>query len=209
MAVARSGGPAGRGTAVSAAPAAFARAVLGQLANILTTARLVSTGPLVLLVLHDRFDLAFWLFLAAALTDVADGYVAKRWASPSRVGAALDPIADKLLVGCLLLALGGDDLVPGWLVALAIGRDVVLVAGAVALRSRLREFRIEPLVIGKLSTFLQLVFLGFVLGNAAGIADVAWVIELLLAAVAVVTLASAAAYVAAGLRLAARASSPA
>lgn len=209
MAVARSGGPAGRGTAVSAAPATLARAVLGQLANILTTARLVSAAPLAVLVLHDRFELAFWLFLAAALTDVADGYVAKRWASPSQVGAALDPIADKLLIGCLLLALSGDDLVPGWLLALAIGRDVMLVAGAVALRSRLREFRIEPLVIGKLSTFLQLVFLGFVLGQEAGIADVAWVIELLIAAVAVVTLASAAAYVAAGLRLAARASSPA
>lgn len=209
MAVARSGGPAGRGTAVSAAPATLAGAVLGQLANILTTARLVSAAPLALLVLHERFELAFWLFLGAALTDVADGYVAKRWASPSQVGAALDPIADKLLIGCLLLALSGDDRVPGWLVALAIGRDVMLVAGAVALRSRLREFRIEPLVIGKLSTFLQLVFLGFVLGHAAGIADVARVIELLLAAVAVVTLASAAAYVAAGLRLAARASSPA
>lgn len=209
MAVARSGGPAGRGTAVNAAPATLAGAVLGQLANILTTARLVSAAPLALLVLDGRFALAFWLFLAAALTDVADGYVAKRWASPSPIGAALDPIADKLLIGCLLLALSGDDRVPGWLVLLAIGRDVILVTGAVVLRSRLREFRIEPLVIGKLSTFLQLVFLGFVLGHEAGIADVAWVIELLVAAVAVVTLASAAAYVAAGLRLAARASSPA
>lgn len=209
MAVARSGRPAGRGAAVSEAVAIVARAVLGQLANLLTASRLVSAGPLALLVAHGRFELAFWLFLAAALTDVADGYVAKRWASPSQIGAALDPVADKLLIGCLLLALAGADLVPGWLVALAIGRDVMLVAGVLVLRSRLREFRIEPLVIGKLSTFLQLVLLGFVLGHAAGVADVGWAIELLVPAVALVTLASAAAYVAAGLRLAAGASSPA
>ncbi|MCL6609719.1 MAG: CDP-alcohol phosphatidyltransferase family protein [Geminicoccaceae bacterium] len=207
MAIARSGRPAGRGTTVSTALATAGRALLGQLANILTAGRLVSAGPLALLVLHDRFELAFWLFLAAALTDVADGYVAKRWARPSSVGAALDPVADKLLVGCLLLALARAELVPAWLVALAIGRDVMLVAGAVALRSRLRQFRIEPLVIGKLSTFLQLVFLGFVLGGAAGVAEVDWAIEPLILAVAVVTLASAAAYLAAGLRLAARASS--
>jgi cardiolipin synthase len=207
MAVARSGRPAGRGTAVSDGLAIAGRAVLGQLANLLTAGRLVSAAPLVLLVLHERFELAFWLFLAAALTDVADGYVAKRWARPSQIGAALDPVADKLLVGCLFLVLARAELVPAWLVALAIGRDVILVVGAVILRSRLARFRIEPLVIGKISTFLQLVLLGFVLGGAAGIAEVDRVVELLVLAAAVVTLASAAAYLAAGLRLAARASS--
>jgi cardiolipin synthase len=192
---------------VSDALAIAGRAVLGQLANLLTASRLVCAAPLAVLVLHDRFELAFWLFLAAALTDVADGYVAKRWARPSQIGAALDPVADKLLVGSLFLVLARDELVPAWLVALAIGRDVMLVVGAVILRSRLARFRIEPLVIGKISTFLQLVLLGFVLGGAAGIAEVDRVVELLVVAVAVVTLASAAAYVAAGLRLAASASS--
>ncbi|MEJ5233148.1 MAG: CDP-alcohol phosphatidyltransferase family protein [Geminicoccaceae bacterium] len=192
---------------MSDALAIAGRAVLGQLANLLTASRLVCAAPLAVLVLHDRFELAFWLFLAAALTDVADGYVAKRWARPSQIGAALDPVADKLLVGSLFLVLARDELVPAWLVALAIGRDVMLVVGAVILRSRLARFRIEPLVIGKISTFLQLVLLGFVLGGAAGIAEVDRVVELLVVAVAVVTLASAAAYVAAGLRLAASASS--
>jgi len=207
MAVARSGRSAGRGTAVSGGLAIAGRALLGQLANLLTAGRLVSAGPLALLVLHERFELAFWLFLAAALTDVADGYVAKRWARPSQIGAALDPVADKLLVGCLFFVLARADLVPAWLVALAIGRDVMLVVGAVILRSRLARFRIEPLVIGKISTFLQLVLLGFVLGGAAGIAEVDPVVELLVLAAAGVTLTSAAAYVAAGLRLAASASS--
>lgn len=209
MAVARSGRPAGRRAPVSAALGSAGRLVLDHLANLLTTSRLVSAGPLALLVLHDRFALAFWLFLAAALTDLADGFVAKRWAGPSPIGAALDPVADKLLVGCLLLALVQTGLVPAWLVALVVLRDSMLVAGAVLLRRRLRSMRIEPLVIGKLSTFLQLVLLGCVLGQQAGIAEVGAAIELLTAAVAVVTLASAVAYVAAGLRLLARASSPA
>lgn len=209
MAVASSGRPAGHLAQVSRALGTAGRALLANLANILTASRLVSAGPLALLVLHERDALAFWIFLAAALTDVADGYVAKRWASPSQVGAALDPAADKLLLGCLFLALAARDLLPAWLVVLAIGRDVMLVAGAVALRSRLREFRIEPLVVGKISTFLQLVLVGHVLGHAAGIAEVGWVIEALVAAVAVVTVVSASAYLAAGLRLLARASEPA
>ncbi len=209
MAVASSGRPAGHLAQVSRALGTAGRTLLANLANLLTAGRLVSAGPLALLVLHERDTLAFWIFLAAALTDVADGYVAKRWASPSQIGAALDPAADKLLLGCLFLAMAERELLPTWLVVLAIGRDVMLVAGVVALRSRLREFRIEPLVVGKISTFLQLVLVGHVLGHAAGIADVGWAIDALVAAVAVVTVASASAYVAAGLRLVARASKPA
>ncbi len=209
MAVARSGRSAGRRATVSDRLVTVGRAALGQLANLLTASRLVLALPLAALVVGEHYPLAFWLFLAAALTDVADGYVAKRWAAPSRFGAALDPVADKLLVGSLLLALVDHELVPSWLVVLAIGRDVMLVVGAIVLRSRLREFRIEPLVIGKASTFLQLVFLGFVLGHEAEVADVAAAIPPLVAAVAVLTSASAAAYVGAGLRLVARASTTA
>lgn len=209
MAVASSGRSTDRGTQVSGALGTAGRVLLANLANLLTASRLASAGPLAILVLHDRFELAFWIFLAAALTDVADGYVAKRWASPSQVGAALDPIADKLLLGGLFLTLADRELLPVWFVGLTVGRDLALVAGAVALRSRLREFRIEPLVIGKISTFLQLVLVGFVLGHEAGIADVLWVIDPLVAAVALATVASALAYLAAGLRLVARGCEPA
>ncbi|MCS6780619.1 MAG: CDP-alcohol phosphatidyltransferase family protein [Geminicoccaceae bacterium] len=209
MAVATSGRPVGYLAPVRRAALCMLRLVLPHLANALTASRMVAAVPVSLLVLDERDGLAFWIFLAAALTDLADGYVAKRWASPSRVGAALDPVADKLFVGCLLLALAERELVPVWLVALAIGRDVMLVVGAVLLRSRLADFRIEPLVIGKVSTFVQLLLLGFVLGHEAGIADVAALVEVLIAAAATLTIASALAYLAAGIRLGLVASRPA
>lgn len=208
MAVATSGRPVGYLAPVRRAALCMVRLVLPHLANALTASRIVAAVPLAILVLEGRDELAFWIFLAAALTDLADGYVAKRWASPSRVGAALDPVADKLFVGCLLLALAERDLLPVWLVALAIGRDVMLVVGVVLLRSRLADFRIEPLVIGKVSTFLQLLLLGFVLGHQAGIADVAAVVDMLIVAAAVFTIASALAYLAAGIRLGLVASRP-
>ncbi|MCX7629990.1 MAG: CDP-alcohol phosphatidyltransferase family protein [Geminicoccaceae bacterium] len=175
--------------------------MLAHLANVLTTCRLLAAVPVAFLVVEEVDHLAFWLFLAAALTDLADGYVAKRWAGPSSVGAALDPVADKLFAGALFLAVASRELVPLWLVVLVIGRDVVLVAGALLLRNRLSDFRVEPLVIGKISTFLQLTFLGFLLGEAAEIAVVGAVVALLLPLTAAVTLISAIAYLVVGLRL--------
>lgn len=164
MAVATSGRAAGYWTRVSRALRAGGQLMLAHLANVLTTCRLLAAAPIALLIANEVDRLAFWLFLVAALTDLADGYIAKRWAGPSPVGAALDPVADKLFTGALFLAVASRELVPLWLVVLVIGRDVVLVVGVLFLRNRLAELRIEPLVIGKLSTFLQLLYLGFLLG---------------------------------------------
>jgi cardiolipin synthase len=172
-----------------------------HLANLLTLARLASTVPLAVLVLGGYPKAAFYLFLAAALSDGVDGYVAKRFSGCSALGAVLDPAADKILVASLFGALALVGAVPAWLVALIVARDLLIVGGAVLLRWRVGGFRVEPLIIGKLCTFAQLLLAGFVLGQRGGIAEVGWLIQPLLLTVAAVTLVSALAYLWTGLRL--------
>ena len=74
-----------------------------------------------LLVANDFF--AVTVFLAAALTDLLDGYLARRWKQVTTVGTLLDPVADKLLISAALISLVEIRLLPGWMVILIIGRE--------------------------------------------------------------------------------------
>ena len=123
------------------------------LANALTVLRLVLAPVfLVLYVEGDRLR-ALAAFAAAAATDVLDGLVARALRQATALGAALDPIADKFLAACALIALAATGRLPLWLPALVVTRDVVQVAGAALLRSTGRVVRIAPTRIGKYATF--------------------------------------------------------
>ena len=108
---------------------------------------------------------AAMLFFFAAMTDLADGYVAKRFNAITPLGAVLDPIADKLLMDSLFLTLAFDAHLPAWIALLVIGRDLLMVAGTLALRLLAGRFRVQPLLVGKLSTFFQIVLGGAVLAR--------------------------------------------
>jgi cardiolipin synthase (CMP-forming) len=126
------------------------------LANLLTCARIVLTPFIVLALVGDRCIQAFWLSLLAGFTDAADGYVARWRGDTSRLGAYLDPIADKLLLTALYVCFGVAGLTPWWLVYLVVGRDAMilsLVAGGYFWKG-IRDF--PPSIWGKLSTLLQI-----------------------------------------------------
>lgn len=200
MAVASSGGGGGALGAVLRFGWCTLRLGFRHLADLLTAARLAATVPVALLVLGGRDDVAFWLFLAAGASDIADGFVAKWVNRPTTFGAVLDPIADKVFIGTLFVVLATEDAVPVWLCVLVLARDGAIALGAAILQARVRSFRVEPLVVGKLCTLVQLVYLGFVLGERAGIVWARpWIDPLAFGVVALVA-ASAAAYLAAGLR---------
>ena len=93
------------------------------------------------------------LLIVSGSTDIVDGWLARRFHWESKLGAILDPIADKLLLVGLFLALGIDGSIPWWLVSLVLGRDVLLLLGAAFLFRRLKEF--PPSKWGKLSTIVQ------------------------------------------------------
>ena len=107
------------------------------------------------------------LVLFAGLTDWLDGFAARRFGASGRIGAILDPLADKTMLVLLFITLGLLRFIPLWLVALVIARDLVIVMGAALLRF-FRDTRIfKPSALGKVSTFFQIVFVLLVLLQTA------------------------------------------
>lgn len=118
---------------------------------------MVLVAPLVWALAHQAYFLALALFVAAAASDGIDGFLARRYGWETPLGAILDPVADKLLLVTAYLMLGWAGFVPWWLVAAVVARDVVILGGAAAYRLLTGAFEVEPTLVSKLNTVLQLV----------------------------------------------------
>ena len=170
-----------------------------NLPNAITFARLCAVPAAVWLVLREEFPAAFWLFVAAGVSDAVDGWLARR-NGPTVVGTVLDPIADKLLLVSMYITLAAVRLLPDWLAILVVFRDIIIVGGVLLLGVAGQKVAIKPLRISKLNTLLQLLLVGLTLGLAAlGLAQPVAMLALAWA-VAASTLASGAAYVWTGAR---------
>lgn len=132
---------------------------LRQIPNLLTALRILLVPLIVLNLLQRDFPLAAGLFAVAALSDGLDGLLARRFDWQTRLGGLLDPLADKLLVNACFLALWWIDEVPGWLPALVLARDLVIVGGALAYHWRVDRLDAAPTRLGKASTLAQTGFL--------------------------------------------------
>jgi len=126
-------------------------------ANLLTLLRLVLVPFVILAILHGQHTLALALFAGAALTDVLDGAVARRFGLATPVGAWFDPVADKCLLSGVFLALAGASTVPWWLVGIIFGRDLYILAGAVTVMLLTPVRRFPPSIWGKATTLVQIV----------------------------------------------------
>ena len=112
-------------------------------------------------------SLALALFAVAAVSDGLDGYLAKRFNWTSELGKILDPLADKLLLVSVFIVGAWNGLVPAWLAAAAIARDVMIGLGALAFRSWFGPLRGRPTIISKINTLMQLSYLLGVMTEAA------------------------------------------
>ena len=168
--------------------------LLRHLPNLLTVLRLCAAPFTAMLILDERYGAALLVFAFAGLSDALDGYLARRLSPGSRFGVYLDPAADKLLMLASFVTLTMVGAVPLWLTALVIARDVAIV-GAVGIAWLLAlPLTIEPLNIGKISTVVQVAFIGIVLMLAAlGLDQPVFVLASAIATAAV-TVASWAAY---------------
>ena len=163
------------------------------LANFITVLRLCAVPVAVWLVLREQFLVAFWLFVAAGLSDAIDGWLARR-NGPTRLGAILDPIADKSLLVSMFVTLAVVRVLPDWLAILVVFRDVVIVGGVLALSVLGQTVVSRPLPISKLNTVIQIVMVAVTLLTAG--LQMHWPIldAILVWTVAASTLASLAAY---------------
>lgn len=128
-----------------------------QLPNLISILRLLLVPWFALVLLEQRFDAALALFLLMGVSDGLDGYLARRLGAASSLGAALDPLADKVMLVSAFVLLGHLELLPAWLVVLAVGRDVLIVGGALLLYLFRPGGMVRTAPIGKVNTFLQIV----------------------------------------------------
>ena len=139
--------------------------------NLITLARIISVPIVFWLLLSGQNQLAFVLFLVAGVSDAVDGYLAKRFGWQTELGAYLDPLADKLLIVCIYIALGVLHELPSWLVIAVVSRDVLIVAAVVLSWLLNNPVKISPFIVSKANTLLQITLacvvladLGFSLG---------------------------------------------
>ncbi|HEY0439307.1 MAG TPA: CDP-alcohol phosphatidyltransferase family protein [Xanthobacteraceae bacterium] len=166
-----------------------------NLPNLITLARILAVPVLVWAIAANQLLLAFILFLAAGVSDAVDGFLAKRFGMQTELGAYLDPLADKVLIVSIYVALGITDAAPRWLVILVVSRDIMIV-GAIMLSWLIDQpVSVRPLLVSKLNTVAQILFAGLVLASLGLQFNPGWLLPVLMAAVAALTLLSVAAYV--------------
>lgn len=165
-----------------------------SLPNLITLGRLLSVPLAIWLVLVGHLAAAFWLFIAAGLSDAVDGFIAKHFDQRSELGALLDPIADKALLVSMYVTLGLAKHLPVWLVILVVFRDAMIVGGFLLVAALGHAMRWEPLLVSKLNTALQIALIGVVLASLGLAVAVPRLAEVLVYAVAATTTISGAGY---------------
>jgi cardiolipin synthase len=128
-----------------------------NLPNLVTLLRLLMTPVVAVTIFQGHYGRAFILFVLAGLTDIADGFLARRLGSGTQTGAYFDPLTDKALLVTIYFSLGAAGAMPWWMVGIVFGRDLLILGMAAwgFLFTRYRQF--PPSVWGKISTFLQIV----------------------------------------------------
>jgi cardiolipin synthase (CMP-forming) len=149
-------------------------------ANQITILRILIVPAFVVAVLYYVHGGGEWLrlfslglFGVAALSDAVDGFIARRFNQISELGTVLDPLADKMLLmaGFILLSLDNDPYlasIPIWLTALILSRDVLLVLGLILIHYTFGSIKVQPRLVGKMATVLQMTIILFVLAKLPG-----------------------------------------
>lgn len=140
---------------------------LHWLPNAISLFRIALIVPVVLFIEDGRYAEALLLFFLAGFSDGLDGFLAKRFGWHTRLGALLDPIADKLLIAGTYLTLAHIGQIPVWLAGVVVLRDVIIIGGATAYNILIAPVQGEPTRISKLNTALELLFVVSVLCRAA------------------------------------------
>lgn len=141
---------------------------LSHLPNVISGLRLAMAPVLLWLLWAGHYYEALWVAVIAGLSDAVDGLLAKRFQWQSRLGSLLDPVADKLLLGCAFVGLWLAGALPAWLLGLVLVRDAVVLFGAIAWWRLAGPFDGEPSWFGKATTAAQIALVLAFLVDLAG-----------------------------------------
>ena len=136
-----------------------------NLPNLISLGRLAAVPVAVWLILRGTYDWAFWLFIAAGISDAVDGAIAKHFGAETEVCKFLDPLADKALLVSVYISLGHTDLLPMWLVILVVSRDVMILFGALLGLILMERYKLNPSLTSKVNTTAQIMLAALVLAK--------------------------------------------
>ncbi|MCB1485063.1 MAG: CDP-alcohol phosphatidyltransferase family protein [Hyphomicrobiaceae bacterium] len=135
--------------------------------NLITLVRVILVPVVFWLLVTQQLKAAFLVFLVAGISDGVDGFLAKRFNWETELGAYLDPIADKLLIVCIFIALGVTDKLPSWIVIAVVSRDVLIVIAVVLSWLLGHPTPMRPIAVSKANTVAQIVLAAVVLADEA------------------------------------------
>ena len=158
--------------------------------NLITLARILAVPVILWAIISGEMRIAFALFLAAGLSDLIDGYLAKRFGMATELGAYLDPLADKAMIVSIYVALGIVEAMPRWLVILVVSRDIMIVSAVILSWLVDKPVALKPLAVSKFNTVAQILLALLVLAALGYGFDADVAIKGLTALVAVLTLLS-------------------
>ncbi|HUX19039.1 MAG TPA: CDP-alcohol phosphatidyltransferase family protein [Acidithiobacillus sp.] len=138
-----------------------------NLPNLLTLLRLFLVPVIFYALAKGLFAVALIIFLAAAITDALDGWIARHYHLQTRLGAVLDPVADKLLVVTTVITLTWLQRIPLWMTVAIISRDLLIVGGGLLYLLLIGKFSVRPTLLSKWNTALQFIVIVLVLLRAA------------------------------------------
>ena len=137
--------------------------MIGNLPNILTIARILLLPFFAASLIYGSYQYALILFLAAAITDILDGLIARMKKQTTDFGSILDPVADKFLMITSFIVMSVYGWIPKWLTITVISRDLIVVTGWLILYFVTHNKKVEPGILGKAANFFQFCLIGLIL----------------------------------------------
>ena len=136
-----------------------------HLPNIVTVIRIMLVFPTTWFLWQGQTLQAFTLMLIASFSDALDGALARRFHWKTDLGRLLDPLADKFLVAAVFIVFTIQNLIPLWLVVLTLGRDLILLAGGTLYRVVIGYIKVQPSLISKANTAMQMLVLSMLMAS--------------------------------------------
>ncbi len=166
-----------------------------NIVNSISFFRILSAPIILWLILEDKLEYAFWIFIVASFSDIFDGFIARKLNLVTDFGKILDPISDKILIFSILLALSYKNMLATPIIIIIILRDFIILIGTVLALLVKKKFNYTPLKIGKFTFFSQCFYAGILLYHHSGQYDLEFIIKYFGLFVIYITLISGVLYV--------------